>query len=146
VTVLTMIPEPPVDSLLVEADRPVALIVDDDPSTRALIAEILRKAGWTVRQARDGEQALLMAREYVPELILLDIALPRISGLEVLREMKGPSWADQPTTVVVVSFYAGLMQLADLRLAEGVVQKPFAAVDLLREVVMVRSRAVATVV
>jgi CheY-like chemotaxis protein len=85
-----------------------------------------------VRQARDGEQALLLAREHVPELILLDLALPRLSGLEVLRTMK--SWPDQPTHVVVVSFYAGLLRLPDLQLADGIVQKPFGAQTLLAEV------------
>jgi CheY-like chemotaxis protein len=96
----------PAAPLVTEADRPVALLVEDDPATRALIAEMLRGEGWSVRQARDGEQGLALAREHVPEVILLDLALPRTSGLEVLRELKSPRWADQPTAVVVVSFFA----------------------------------------
>jgi CheY-like chemotaxis protein len=126
------VPGQPATVRMADADRPVALVVDDDPDTRRRIALLLAGAGWSVRQARDGEQALLLAREHVPEVILLDLALPGVSGLEVLRTLK--SWPDQPTRVVVVSFYAGLMRLADLRLADGAVRKPFGAADLLAEV------------
>jgi CheY-like chemotaxis protein len=132
-------PIQPATLLVAQADRPVALVVDDDPDTRRHIASTLAGAGWNVCQASNGEQALLLAREHVPELILLDLALPGISGLEVLRTLK--RWIDQPTRVVVVSFYAGLMRLPDLRLADGVVQKPFAAADLLAEVARVRPAA-----
>ena len=116
-----------------ESERSVALIIDDDADTRRTIVNILRVAGWRVLEARNGEHGLLMAREHVPDVILLDLALPKMSGLEVLRELKSPRWADQPTPVVVVSFFASLMRLPDLRRADGVVNKPFSAVDLLRQ-------------
>src|SRR5213080_2703366 len=86
-----------------EMDRRVALVVEDDADTRTLIVAILRGAGWRVLTAPDGERALMFAREHVPDVILLDLALPRMSGLEVLRELRGPRWADQATTVVVAS-------------------------------------------
>jgi len=116
-----------------ESERSVALIIDDDADTRRTIVNILRVAGWRVLEARNGEHGLLMAREHVPDVILLDLALPKMSGLEVLRELKSPRWADQPTPVVVVSFFASLMRLPDLCQADGVVTKPFSAVDLLRQ-------------
>jgi DNA-binding response OmpR family regulator len=115
-----------------QADRPVALIVDDDPDTRERMALLLEHDGWSVRQARDGERALLLAREHVPEVIVLDLALPTLSGLDVLRILK--SWTDQPTRVVVVSAFAMLMALPDLRLADSTVQKPFSAGELLAQV------------
>jgi CheY-like chemotaxis protein len=114
-----------------ESERTVALIIDDDADTRRTIVNILRVAGWRVLEARNGEHGLLMAREHVPDVILVDLALPKMSGLEVLRELKSPRWDDQPTPVVVVSFFASLMRLSDLRRADGVVNKPFSAVDLL---------------
>jgi two-component system, OmpR family, KDP operon response regulator KdpE len=125
-------PTQPATLPLADADRPVVLVVDDDPDTRRMIASLLESAGWSVREARDGEKALLLAREHVPELILLDLALPCMSGLEVLRTLR--SWTDQPTRVVVVSAYAMLMHLPDLRLADGAVQKPFSAAELLAQV------------
>jgi CheY-like chemotaxis protein len=128
-----------------ERDTPVALIVEDDPETREYATEILRSAGWSVLQTNRGEHALLLAREHVPEVILLDLALPQMSGLEVLRELKSTRWANQPTAVVVVSFYAMLMQLPDLRLADAYVQKPFAAPDLLAQLATARRRILAPV-
>jgi DNA-binding response OmpR family regulator len=130
--------------LVDERDRPVALVIDDDADTRERIADALRAQGWLLRQARDAERGLLMAREHVPEVILLDLALPRMSGLDVLREVKSARWLDQPTRIVVVSFFAMLLRLPDLRLADAVVQKPFATADLLAQVaVALSSRPVA---
>jgi len=121
-----------------EADRPVALVLEDDPDTRRRIRMHLQLDGWTVREASNGEQALLLAREHVPEVILLDLALPTISGLEVLRTLKG--WTDQRTRVIVVSAYATLMQLTDLRLADAAVPKPFDPGELLTQVNRVARR------
>ncbi len=115
-----------------EADLPVALVVEDDPDTRRYIAMVLEDDGWTVRTASNGERAVLMAREHIPEIILLDLALPTMSGLDVLRTLK--DWTDQPTRVVVVSAFAMLMRLPDLRLADAAVQKPFRAQDLVAQV------------
>jgi two-component system, cell cycle response regulator DivK len=127
---LTMTPATQVD----EGDRNVALVIEDDPDTRRWISLILRARGWRVFQAPDAERGLILAREHVPDVILLDLALPRMSGLEALREMKGERWADQPTPIVVVSAFAMLMRLPDLRLADATVQKPFALRDLLEAV------------
>jgi two-component system, OmpR family, KDP operon response regulator KdpE len=125
-----------------QADRPVALIVEDDVDTRRYIKALLEGDGWSVREARNGEQALMLAREHVPEVILLDLALPTTSGLEVLRTLK--SWRDQRTRVVVVSAFAMLMRLTDLRLADAVVQKPFRAAELLALVNRTARRQVAS--
>jgi two-component system phosphate regulon response regulator PhoB len=121
-------PEPFVD----EADRPVVLVVEDDPDTRALISYTLERGGWSVRQARDGEQALMLAREHIPEVIVLDLALPRVSGLGVLRALK--SWKDQPTAVVVVSAFGSCTYLPVLVQADATIKKPFRPSDLLKQV------------
>jgi DNA-binding response OmpR family regulator len=126
----------PVDQM----DPPVALVVEDDPDTRARICAILVGDGWRVFQAPDGERGLMLAREHVPDVMLLDLALPRMSGLDVLHELRSPQWADQPTAVVVVSAFANLMRLPDLRLADATVQKPFAADELLAQVAAARVR------
>jgi CheY-like chemotaxis protein len=131
--------EPP-ESLMTDRESPVALIVDDDFDTRQRVKQILQDAGYRAEQANCGEHALLLARELVPEVILLDLALPRMSGIDVLREVKSRQWADQPTAVVVVSFYAMLLHAPDLHLADAYVRKPFAPEDLLAQVATARCR------
>ena len=133
-------PSDPIGAGLAEADRPVALVIEDDPSTRARIMEILTRAGWSVWLARDGEQGLVLAREHVPDVILLDLSLPKMSGLDVLRELRDPAWADAPPAVVVVSFFAMLLALRHLWLADAVVQKPFGAAELLGQIALARAR------
>ena len=120
------------DSFVHEADRPVALVVDHDPETRALICYTLERGGWSVRQARDGEQALMLAREHVPQVIVLDLALPGLSGLGVLRALK--NWKDQPAAVVVVSGFASCTELPVLVQPDASITKPFRPSDLLIQV------------
>jgi CheY-like chemotaxis protein len=133
-------PDDPIGPALAEADRPVALVIEDDPSTRARIMEILTRAGWSVWLARDGEQGLVLAREHLPDVILLDLSLPKMSGLDVLRELRDPAWTDAPPAVVVVSFFAMLLALRHLWLADAVVQKPFGAAELLGQIALARAR------
>lgn len=64
------------------------LIVEDDREIRDLLAHYLRKEGFEVSFASDGETALARARSEKPKLILLDILLPRMDGLEVLRAIR----------------------------------------------------------
>ena len=64
------------------------LVVDDDPRNRRLLEEYLASAGYEVRLAQDGYSALAMAAERAPDLVLLDVMMPDLSGLEVCRRLK----------------------------------------------------------
>ncbi|MBE0605384.1 MAG: response regulator, partial [Deltaproteobacteria bacterium] len=61
------------------------LVVEDEKEIRDLLAHYLRKEGFSALLAPDGETAILKARKEKPDLILLDILLPKADGLEVLR-------------------------------------------------------------
>ena len=74
------------------------LIVEDDPVLRGRLARALRERGYETREARGGDDALRQARDETPEYVVVDLRMPGISGLDVVREMK----ALDPTTVVVV--------------------------------------------
>ena len=67
------------------------LVVDDDPAVRRKAARYLRQAGYTVTTARDGEEALTRARSDPPNLVLLDLVLPRLRGSEVYRILSAES-------------------------------------------------------
>jgi two-component system, response regulator RegA len=74
------------------------LIVEDDPVLRSRLARALRERGYEAREAADGEDALRQARDETPEYVLVDLRMPGVTGLDVVREVK----ALDPTTVVVV--------------------------------------------
>ena len=67
---------------------PDVLVVDDDPRNRKLLEEYLSGAGYKVRLAQDGRSALAEAAEKAPDLVLLDVMMPDLSGLEVCRKLK----------------------------------------------------------
>ncbi len=72
----------------VQNNTPKVLVVDDSKSVREYILEILQKAGYDVLAAPDGESGLRCAQEYRPDVLLLDIIMPGISGLEVLQTLR----------------------------------------------------------
>ena len=110
-----------------------ALIVEDDPWSRSLLAELLTEERYAVLQANSGEEALRIAGEQTPDVILLDLALPTKSGLEVLRELKATT-ATRDIPVVVVSAYSMRVDESDADHAEALVQKPFDVASLLTTV------------
>ncbi len=71
-----------------ETKKMKILLIEDSKFQRIANQRALSKAGYDVIQAEDGEEGLRVARESIPDLILLDMMLPKISGLEVLRILK----------------------------------------------------------
>ncbi|MGI9149743.1 MAG: response regulator [Chloroflexota bacterium] len=118
------------------------LVIEDDPWTRTITTALLAGEGFAVVEAKTGEEGLKMARRHAPHVILLDLALPTKSGLEVLRELKS-EWSTDAIPVIIVSAYAGLMNQEDARQAAGVVQKPFDYDDLVNQVERALARAAA---
>src|SRR4051812_19917107 len=66
-----------------------ALVVDDEPMLQDLLSMALRYDGWEVRAAGTGTAGVRAAREFSLDVVLLDVMLPDIDGLEVLRRMRG---------------------------------------------------------
>jgi len=82
------------------AIRRSVLVVDDEPDVRAVLAEYLQTKGFDPLQASSGDEALELVRDLCPDIVLLDIALPGLSGIETLRRLKA---ACPRTCVVMVS-------------------------------------------
>jgi CheY-like chemotaxis protein len=80
----------------------LVLVVDDNPLNRLVLSEMLELAGFRVIQARDGVEALSMADKRRPDLILMDISMPRMGGREALERLRGDH-AGAVTPVVAVS-------------------------------------------
>jgi len=116
-----------------ERTPPLVLLIDDDPWLRTVMAEVLRDGGFQVREAADGAQGLALAQHLGPDVILLDLALPGRSGLQVLHTLKD-AHPTRNIPVVIVSAYALLLLRGDLQTVAGVVQKPFDLTDLVAQV------------
>jgi DNA-binding response OmpR family regulator len=84
-------------------ERPArVLLVEDDDDIRALFSATLHRAGYQPRVASSGQQALAEAEELVPDLVISDVSMPGLSGLDVCRALKGrPRTAG--TAVLLVS-------------------------------------------
>lgn len=71
------------------------LVVDDEPSIVLSLEFLMKEAGYAVRTATDGEAALAAIRERPPDLVLLDVNLPRRNGYEVCQAVRAnPAWKD----------------------------------------------------
>lgn len=66
-----------------------ALVVDDEPGLAELVSMALRYEGWKVTTAADGSTAIRLAQQYPPDVVVLDIILPDMSGLDVLQKLRG---------------------------------------------------------
>jgi len=111
---------------------PTILVVDDERTLAETIAYNLRREGYEVRLAFDGEQALDLARQVNPDLILLDIMLPKLHGLEVCRILRG----EMTAPILVLSARADEVdKVVGLELgADDYVTKPFSMRELLARV------------
>ena len=90
------------------------LLVDDSKFQRMANESVLARAGYGVVTARDGEEALLIARNRIPDLILLDMMLPKLGGPEVLRALK----QDPATASIPVIVLSGLAQRNEAKLMQ----------------------------
>jgi two-component system, OmpR family, KDP operon response regulator KdpE len=102
---------------------PRILIVDDDPNLLVLLADQLRADGYETITARDGDEALRRLRSSWPDLLIIDMMMPRMDGLTLAREIKGQ--ADLP--IIVLSAIDAGDSKADLleEVAEDYVTKPY---------------------
>ena len=111
----------------------VVLVVEDDPTIGEVVAEYLAHAGHTVRRATDGVTALQMARLVPPDLVVLDVMLPGLGGLEVCRTLR-EARPDLPV-VLLTALGDEMDRLAGLESgADDYVVKPFSPRELVLRV------------
>lgn len=116
-------------------DRGVVLIIDDTPLNIVILTDILKSEGYVLLSATDGEEGLQTALERKPDLVLLDLVLPGLMGIDVLEILK----REQPETTVILTTAYGSEETAIQALRRGVSdyiinKRPFDANEV-REVV-----------
>ncbi|KGG87190.1 response regulator [Comamonas thiooxydans] len=105
------------------ASTPMVLVVEDEPGIAGVLSAYLERDGLRIRMAQDGEEALQSFRQLRPDLVLLDIHLPKVDGVDVLRMIRNDS--DVPV-IMVTALADDVDKLLALRLgADDYVVKPF---------------------
>jgi two-component system, OmpR family, response regulator MtrA len=111
--------------------RSLVLIADDDEDILSLVKAVLERSGHEVVAASDGAEALASVRARKPDLVVLDIAMPEVDGLEVLRRLR----ADPTTSELPVVLLSARAQEADVERgfaigASAYLKKPFSPREL----------------
>jgi CheY-like chemotaxis protein len=105
------------------------LVVDDDPGVRRLSSMVLRSAGFEVRSAENGREALLLLVDFDPAVVVLDLQMPVMDGRSFFRAIEGPA---RPP-VLLLSAYEPQRACDELG-AEACLAKPFDPDDLIEKV------------
>jgi len=121
-------------------DRPLALVVDDDMTVRDVVSRYLDRAGYRVDVAGDGEQALRAVASRMPDVMILDLMLPRLGGLEVCRRLRRESVG--VPIVMLTALGEEEDRVLGLELgADDYVTKPFSPRELVLRVASVLRRS-----
>lgn len=119
------------------------LVIEDDASIRLGLSDTLRAKGYEVSVATRGEEGLVLAESFEPDLIVLDIMLPDTTGFDVCRRLKASKSSAAATPVIILSARgAELDRVRGLELgADDYVTKPFSLMELLARIAAVLRRA-----
>jgi CheY-like chemotaxis protein len=119
--------------MILPEHRSRVLLVEDDAWIRTFIRDILLDEGYHVIEAADGRTGLRLATEHRPDLVLLDVAMPEFTGVDVLHKLKeAPPTKQVP--VIILSAYAAVLPERDAATVAGVITKPIDVHDLIAAV------------
>jgi hypothetical protein len=124
-------------------DGCLVLLVDDDPDTRSMYAEYLRLSGFEVAQARNGHEALDLCQSVPPDVVVTDIQMPRMGGIQLIRSLRSrPATGGVP--VICVSASVDCVREAAAVGCAAALEKPCppdTLADLIRRVLGRRTQA-----
>ncbi len=123
------------------ASSPTVLVVEDDPVILRLLEVNFDLEGFGVLVAHDGQEGIDLARREKPDVVISDIMMPKVSGLELVQALKG----DEATASIPIILLSAKAQTADLKSgmaagADDYVTKPFEPLDLVDRVNALLSR------
>lgn len=120
---------------------PYVLLVEDDDAISMLLTYNLEKEGYRVGLARDGEEALIMASESLPDLVILDWMLPKVPGIEVCRRLRAKPESRNIPIIMLTARGEESDRIRGLDIgADDYVTKPFSTTELLARVRAVMRR------
>jgi DNA-binding response OmpR family regulator len=105
---------------------PVVLVADDEPGMLALVGQHIKTMGYRVLEASDGEQAWSLAQEHLPDLVILDVMMPGMSGWEVCRKIREDIALAHTAIIMLTGIGENLNELTSpLYGADSYIDKPF---------------------
>lgn len=108
------------------------LLVDDDDSILMSLEFLLKKNGFEYRVAKDGEEAIMLANEFMPNLILLDVMMPKINGYDVCSTLKSDPKFNETKIFLLTAKGRDIEQVKGLSMgADAYITKPFSTRDLI---------------
>ena len=111
------------------------MVVDDSPTDRQFLTDILAKSGYKVSAVESGEEALVQARQLQPDLVLMDIVMPGLNGYQATRELTRDSSTRHIPVIIVSTKRQESDRVWGLRQgARDYVTKPVSRVDLLAKI------------
>jgi two-component system phosphate regulon response regulator PhoB len=117
------------------AGQPFVLVVEDDPAQREVLAYNIRAEGYEVETAETGDQALMLAREHTPDLVVLDWMLPNVSGIEVCRQMKSNADLARVPVIMLSARSEENDKVRGLEIgADDYIVKPYSVAELLARI------------
>jgi len=120
------------------------LVVEDNELNLKLFCDLLRAHGYETEAVRDGREALARARAFAPDLVVMDIQMPHISGLELIEQMKADAELRRPPIMAVTAYAArGDEERIRDAGAEGYVSKPISVVKFVEAVAALLAAAAA---
>jgi DNA-binding response OmpR family regulator len=122
------------DKLMEEKQRHHVLVVDDDPDINASISTALKNKGFRVSVANDGNQGVAFAESAKPDLVILDLMMPRRSGFLVLERLRQNSDTTMPVIVITGNEGSRHREYAELLGVNDYLQKPFTIDRLINSV------------
>ncbi len=115
--------------------KPTILVVDDEPSIVLSLQVLMQRAGFDVRIARDGDEALRSVENFTPDLILLDAMMPKRDGFDVCQTLRtNPAWKSLPIIMLTARSRDVERQKGMALGATDYITKPFSTRDLLTTV------------
>jgi DNA-binding response OmpR family regulator len=106
------------------------LIVDDEPNIVVSLQFLMKKAGFETAVARDGDEALTAVERFRPDLVLLDVMMPRRDGYEVCQQLRGSGWTDLKIVMLTAKGRESEVTKGLALGADAYVTKPFSTSEL----------------
>ena len=119
------------------AEQPRILLVDDEPSIVKMVGKRLEVEGYEVLVAMDGQEAVDKTRAAAPNLIILDLMLPKLNGYEVCRALKHQPQTAHIPVIVFSASESQMQKMADRCIEVGAsdwIKKPFRTMDLMSKI------------